>query len=303
MVKFQNGGKISGLLKTDKYMKILIIGLGNIGSYILENISNYNSVKIEVYNKNFDSYQNIKKSNITYLNRLEDAIHPEIIFITANSYTPEDRLKYLEKNINNKDINNFRDDEGNKNLSMFIEIIKNIKHLNKVPLIITANPPELLIKIIYEKFGWVSTYNMQMMIDNKRISLITNLPDSECLCIGEHGNPVPTISHLKINDDQIYKNIDIELSKITKYLLINKGIPPLDSAKEALNRLIESILSDNEINCVLTTYDKDIKIGIGKPFKVKGLEFKEQLIPILSDKENLLYKNAQDKLIHKWVND
>lgn len=283
-------------------MKILIIGLGKIGSYVLENISNYDGIMIEVYSRNKDSYQNIKKPNIICLDKLEDASQPEIIFITANSYTPEDRVKYLEKNINNEDINNFRDDEGSKNQAMIIKIMESIKHLDKVPLIITANPTELSVKIIKEKFNWNPVYNMQMMLDNKRISLIANLPDSECLCIGEHGNPVPTLSHLKIIDDKVYEDINTELSKLAKYSLVNKGIPPLDSAKEALNRLIESIIRDKEINCVLTTYDKDIKVGIGKPFKVKGLEFNEQLIPVLSDKENLLYRNTQDKLIYKWVN-
>lgn len=284
-------------------MKVLIIGLGKLGNHVLNNFLNNGLNNIEVYTRDISKYINIKNDNVVFLSKINEAKQPDVIFITANLYKPEDRLKYLENNFNTDKYFNVRDDESNKNQLMILDIVKNLKHLKEVPLIITANPPELLIKVMHDELGWKSIYNMQMMLDNKRISKITNLNENDCLCVGEHGNPTPTLNHIKKVDQDLYKNINLELSKIiTKIHLEHKGTPPLIDAEKSLDVLIQSILSGKELNCVLTTYDDETKTGFGKPFTVKGLNFQEKDMPELSEFESLLLKETKEKLIKKWSN-
>ena len=285
-------------------MKVLIIGLGELGNHILGDFLKDNSNQIEIYTRDNSKYENFKYENVSSLKSLSDAKQPDIIFIAANLYKPEDRFKYLEDNFNTDKYYNVRDDEKEKNQEMVQDVIKGIKHLKAVPVIVTANPPELLVKTIHDELGWNSVYNMQMMLDNKRISKITNLPVNNCLCIGEHGNPVPTLSHVKELNNSIYEEINLELSRVvTKIHHEYKGTPPLIDAKEALDTLVESILSGKELDCVLTTYNADTKTGFGKPFIVKGLNFEEQEIPKLSEIENLLLEGTNKRLINKWNNE
>ena len=231
------------------------------------------------------------------------------INIDARYYSSYDRYKnfnsnfanYLEDNFNTDKYFNVRDDEKTKNQDMMIGITKSLKHLKTVPLIITANPSELLVKVIHDELGWGSVYGMQMMLDNTRISNIVNLPKSEYLCIGEHGNPVPILYHLKEIDNNIYDKINIELSSIVSKIHHDyKGIPPLIEAKKSLDYLIDAICYDKELNCVFTSYNEETGTGFGKPFKVKGLNFIEQKIPALSQKEKLLLEETNKRLINKW---
>lgn len=284
-------------------MKVLIIGLGELGQRVLEDFSVDVSSYIEIYTRDHSKYAKLLKENVISLSNLSDSKQPDIIFITANLYKPEDRFKYLQDNLNTDKYLNVRDDEKNKNEEMIRGIIKNIKHLNSVPIITTANPSELLVKIIHDELGWNSVFNMQMMLDNKRIGNIVNLSENDYLCIGEHGNPIPTISHIKKFDINIYNQINIELSNvISKIHYEYKGTPPLYEAKKSLDILIESILLNKELNCILTTFDNNTNTGFGKPFIVKGLNFKEQKIPILSDFENTLLNETKERLIKKWGN-
>ena len=283
-------------------MKVLIIGLGELGKHILDDFSKDKSTNIEVFTRDSSKYEIIKRDNLISLSDLNSASQPDIIFISANLYKPEDRLNYLENNFNTDNYYNVRDNEKTKNQEMMLDIVNNIKHLKSVPVITTANPPELLVKIIHDKLGWNSVYNMQMMLDNKRISKITGLSNNECLCIGEHGNPIPTLSHIKEVNNDIYEEINTELSKVIKRIHKEfKGFPPFNDAKESLDVLIESILLNKELNCILTTYNSETKTGFGKPFILKGLNFREQQIPLLSQKENRLLNETNNRLSEKWV--
>jgi len=277
-------------------MKVLIIGLGQLGSCVLENILKNAGLDIEVFTKGETGDFNDK--NMKYLNNLNEAVQPDLIFITANSYKPEDRIKYLNENIDNKNLIDFRDDEAVKNKEMILNITSDLKHLKEVPTIITANPPELLVKLVFEQLKWSSVYNMQMMLDNKRISKITGISEEEYLCVGEHGRPVPTLSHIKNVDDREYQNIDLELFKIKEILLKNQGVPNLEESKESLSKLIEAFVHCSELRCVLTSYKEGI--AFGRPFLIKGLEIQEQSIPSLSVIENILLDETKERLIKKW---
>lgn len=277
-------------------MKVLIIGLGQLGNYTLENISNNKDIYVEVFTKS--EVKDFDSRNIKLLNKLSEAIQPNLIFITANSYKPEDRISYLKRNINNSKIIDFRDEEATKNKEMILNIISSMKHLTEVPVVITANPSELLVKLVSEELKWSSVYGMQMMLDNKRISKISGISEDEYLCIGEHGRPVPTLSYIKNTEDNDYENINLELSKIIKILIDNKGIPNLEEAKESLGKLIKAFVSNYELKCILTSYNDGI--AFGKPFLVKGLNIKEQDIPELSTIENKLISETKDRLAKKW---
>ncbi len=262
----------------------------------MESISKNESVNIEVFTKG--KIIDFNNKNIKYLNNLNEAIQPDLIFITANSYKPEDRINYLKENINSDKIVDFRDDEASKNKEMILDVISGLSHLRETLVIITANPPELLVKLVSEKLRWSSVYNMQMMLDNKRISKITGISKNEYLCLGEHGRPVLVLSCIKNVNDQDYKYIDSELLKIKEILLENNGIPNLEESKECLNRLIKSFVNNSELRCILTSYNKGV--ALGKPFLVKGLNIKEQNIPNLSDTEKTLLSATKERLIDKW---
>lgn len=277
-------------------MKVLIIGLGQLGNYVLENISKNEDIDVEVFTSG--EIKNFNNKNIKSLDKLSKAVQPDILFITANMYKPEDRISYLNEHINSDKIIDFRDDEAVKNKEMILNIVSDLKHLNEVPVIITANPPELLVKLASERLKWNSIYNMQMMLDNKRISKITSISEDEYLCIGEHGRPVPTLSHIKNTEDKEYKDIDLKLSEIKEILLENQGIPNLEESKESLNKLIEAFVNNSELKCILTSYKYGI--AFGRPFLMKGLNIQEQHIPNLSVIENTLLNETKERLVKKW---
>ena len=279
-------------------MKVLIIGLGHLGNYVLENISKNKEIDIEIYTR--DNNKKFNNTNIVFLDKLENASQPDLIFITANLYKPEDRFNYLEKCIKEDNCLDFRDHESSKNKDMILEITEGLKNVKQTPTIITANPPELLVKLVCQKLNWNSVYNMQMMLDNIRISKITGLPEDEYLCIGEHGRPTPILSHIKSTNDTEYEKIDYELSKIVGSLCERKGVPALNESKEALDKIIDSITNNKELKCILTSYKNGI--AFGRPFIIKGLEIIEQQIPELSLKEKELFNETKIRLIKKWGN-
>jgi len=282
-------------------MRILVIGLGELGRHVLDKISKIDSVDIEIYTRDFSKYEGLGEKSISCLRKLGDAKQPDLIFITANLYTPEDRLRYLINNKSTEKILDCRDDEKTTNREMMFDIMKDIKHLAHVPIIMTANPPELLVRDVSKEFSWSSVYNMQMMLDNARIAKITGLPESEYLCVGEHGRPIPTLAHLRETDNAVYGKISDALSKMTTLLRENlKGVPPKEEAKKALDKLIEAITQNRELRCVLTVPGSETKTGFGKPFIVKGLNFTEQPIPELSPQEQVLLRETQSRLKRKW---
>lgn len=277
-------------------MNILIIGLGNLGNHVLKSVVEYKTVNVETYSKG--KISNFNRENIKSLDNLENAKQPDVIFITANSYKPQDRFKYLKKHLNMDDWVNLRDDEFGKNYEMLTKIIKGLKHLSPVPVILTANPSEALVQIAHERLKWNSLYGLQIMLDNMRIGRIVGIPKNEYLCIGEHGRPVPTLSHIKDFDNDIYKKINIELSKIVKIAFQNKGAPSFEDMKIILSEIIKAIFENRELRCVLTVSDNGISFG--KPFIIKGLIFSEQPIPELSLQEKKLFNETKIRLEKKW---
>ena len=183
---------------------------------------------------------------------------------------------------------------------MISGILKEIKHLEPVPVITTANPPELLVKIIHDELGWKQSYNMLIMLDNQRVSNISRISNGEVLVIGEHRRPVVTLAHLKKDSLELYKEIDAFLGQILKKAHENKGVPSYTAVREALDGLINAISFEKPLSCILTTYDDQIGTGIGKPFIVRGLDFIEQKTPTLSPHENEALNKTKERLIKKW---
>lgn len=280
-------------------MNVLIIGVGQLGNHVLENLSKNESAKIETFTKSLSEKQALNSQNIKTLDSLENANQPDIIFITANSYKPTDRAKYLQDHSEGEDYLNFRDDEKTKNQKMILDIIQGLKHLKPTRVILTANPPELLVELVHQELKWDSVYNMQMMLDNMRIGRIANAQDDEYLCIGEHGRPTPTLAHLQSTSDEEYEHINKELAKVGRVVYEDlHGAPPLEDAKIALDKLIKAITNDTELRCVLTAPDNGVSFG--KPFIVKGLDIIEQPMPELSPKEKTIFEETKIRLTKKW---
>jgi hypothetical protein len=98
----------------------------------------------------------------------------------------------------------------------------------------------------------------------------------------------------------MYDKINNKLSKIVDIVFKNKGMPPLEDAKKFLSELMEAIIKNKKLKCILTAPDNGI--GFGKPFIVKGLDFIEQPIPKLSEQEKKLFNETKVRLSKKWEN-
>lgn len=265
-------------------MKVLVIWIWGLGDFVIHSFLEL-GCEIELYTRNQSKYKRYNRLWCIWLSSLADTTQPDVIFITANQYTPEDRYEYMQRVYSTEGFIDVRDHEVIKNGPMIENIWEQLKHLCKVPIIITANPNIFLIGILRNVLGRDSIYGMMSMLDNKRVADLLWVNQEKVVSIWEHGNSVGIFSHIIHSTETLYDKVNEMHSSIREMVYIWKGIPNYEAPFVQLRKIIQAIWGWKELWCILEAYQEDIWLVTWMPYTVQWTDFVRENLPRLSEYE------------------
>lgn len=282
-------------------MKALVIGIGWLGDFVIRSLVDWGS-QVEIYTRTQSKYTDYQWASCKWLTSLQDASQPDIIFITANQYQPSDRYSYMKKVHGTGGFIDLRDDEVTKNGPMIEEIWKQLKHLNEVSIIVTANPGIFLVWTLRKILGWDAVYGMMSMLDNKRVADRLWTDESNILTIWEHGRSTLVIDHVFPGiEEKIYHEIDNALEGILDMAYKGKGIPNYEAPFLQLRRIIHAVWTWNELICVLEWYQDDLGVVTWMSYTIQWTGVVRQGIPVLSVYEEQRLWESIERIKRKWL--
>lgn len=251
-------------------VKVLIIGAGNTGESIVENLSPLRKVsKIFLFNRSFESSEflskKLKSKKILPVKNLSSLSNLDFVIVTLSGMSVSSRNVSFRKS---KSTYEMRQDELKYNLGAFIEIIPFFRSLSrKTKIIIVTNPVDELSNYLKKILPNKEIFGFGLQLDVKRYS---DYLGKEVDCIGLHGKAIPILGLKTDKDyDSLSKKVDsILVSKVRKF-----GIPHKFAGREFKNYFVK-FLSNKKVEIYTSYYLNKEFFGIkgilvALPFYVK----------------------------------
>jgi malate/lactate dehydrogenase len=287
-------------------MRILVIGVGRIGGGLVYELMKHGNCTILLYGRDFSRTSGMA-ADLRELNPsvevlvLEHLRELPPIDLTVFSFSQ--LVWHSELLVNGRII------DARTNITIIDSIAAQVSLNTLGTIIILSNPPDILSRYCYEKYGADNVYGFGNSLDELRVrnTLIQmQLPHNgkECICLGEHGaGMVPVLSQVfndKELDHALYDRVNTAVFDRI-HQIIHQAYIPFYGPLLALTELIMAIINKETRQVTLSCYlDKDYlgqrNLSMGVPVELNAGVFGKIVEVEVSDFEKELFAQSAKSL-------